>query len=436
MLFVINTIRENLLNILILGRGGREHSIAWAVKQNPKCRSLFVAPGNAGIAEIATCVPVDINNPDAVAALAKERAIDFVIIGPEMPLASGVSDYLRDSGFCVFGPAAMAAKLETSKYFAKEICRSAGVPTADFDYFSNGGTAKYFLRDKSPPFVVKADGLAGGKGVTVAHDHQTAEVAIDTVFSSGTANADSGLLIEEFLPGEEASYFVLCDGESTLPIGTAQDHKRLGNGNRGPNTGGMGAFSPANNISPDIEEKVLKTIIQPTISELRRRGITYRGVLYAGLMINKNDVHLVEYNVRFGDPEAQVLMFRLGGQILDLLLLAASDHLKDATVHWANDHAISVVLANRGYPLSFSPGSIIRGLDKLPQSRRAICFHAGTARQGNEVVAVGGRVLNATARASTLKEAHSLAYGLIDSIDWPEAFYRSDIGQQALEIRS
>ncbi|MCY4152589.1 MAG: phosphoribosylamine--glycine ligase [Aestuariivita sp.] len=424
------------MNILILGSGGREHSIACAVKQNPKCRTLFVAPGNAGISEIAACVPVDINNPDAVVHLAKEKSIDFVIIGPEMPLAKGVSDYLRHAGFCVFGPSAAAAKLETSKHFAKKICRSAGVPTANFDYFNQTHTAKYFLQDKSPPFVIKVDGLAGGKGVTVAHDHKTAEEAIEAAFCFGAADDKSGLLIEEFLPGEEASFFVLCDGENTLPIGTAQDHKRVGDGDRGPNTGGMGAFSPATNITPDVEEKVLRKIIQPTISELRRQGITYQGVLYAGLMINEDDVHLVEYNVRFGDPEAQVLMFRLGGQILDLLLLVASHQLKNAQVHWADDHAISVVLANRGYPLSFSPGSVIRGLDTLPRSRQAICFHAGTAKRGEEVVAVGGRVLNATARAATLKEAHALAYGLIDSIDWPEGFCRRDIGRRALATQS
>lgn len=421
------------MNILILGSGGREHSLAWAVLQNPKCDKLIVAPGNAGIAQIAECAALDIENGASVVTFADENAIDFVIVGPEAPLAAGVADRLRDAGILVFGPSAEAAKLEASKSFTKEICDAANAPTAAYGHFTDADAAKAHIRAQGAPIVVKADGLAAGKGVIVAMDEQTALDAIDDMFGGAFGGAGAEVVIEEFMDGEEASYFVLCDGTNILPIGTAQDHKRVGEGDTGLNTGGMGAYSPAPVLTDEIAQKALDQIVQPTVDEMARRGTPYQGVLYVGLMIKDGQPRLVEYNVRFGDPECQVLMMRLGAQAMDLMHAAAEGRLDKAQVNWADDHAMTVVMAAQGYPGSYEKGSAIKGLDALPETSSEMCFHAGTSKQDGQVVATGGRVLNATARGATLQEARDRAYAMVDAIDWPQGFCRRDIGWRALD---
>jgi len=420
------------MNILILGGGGREHALAWAVVQNPKCDRLIVAPGNPGIAAIADCADLDILDGDAVAAFATEAAIDLVIIGPEAPLAAGVSDRLRAAGLSVFGPSQAAARLESSKAFTKAICAACGAPTAPWAHFTAPGPALAHLRRQGAPIVVKADGLAAGKGVTVAMTLAEAEAAVTAIFAGRFGTSGAEVVIEAFMPGEEASFFVLTDGTTVLPLGTAQDHKRAGDGDTGPNTGGMGAYSPAPVLTDAIQRRVMDEIIRPTLAELARRGTPYSGVLYAGLMISEGRARLVEYNARFGDPEAQVLMMRLGAQALDLIEAAAQGRLDTTAVHWANDHALCVVMAARGYPDAPVTGTPIRGLDALPQDSRHMVFHAGTALAGGDLVAAGGRVLSVTARSASLAEARARAYGLADRIDWPEGFCRRDIGWRAL----
>jgi phosphoribosylamine--glycine ligase len=420
------------MNILILGGGGREHALAWAVMQNPKCDKLIVAPGNAGIAQIATCATLDIEDAGAVLRFCEAEAIEFVIIGPEAPLAAGVSDRLRAAGLLIFGPSAAAAQLEASKHFTKAICDAANAPTAAYGHFTDAGAAKEYIRNTGAPIVVKADGLAAGKGVIVAMDVQTALDAVDDMFGGAFGGAGAEVVIEEFMDGEEASFFILCDGENVLPIGTAQDHKRVGEGDTGPNTGGMGAYSPAPVLSDKIAQRALDEIVKPTMVEMARRGTPYQGILYAGLMIKDGAPRLVEYNVRFGDPECQVLMMRLGAQALDLMQAAAEGRLAQARVNWADDHALTVVMAAQGYPAAYQKGSAIGGLDATTNSPDQMVFHAGTAEKEGQIVAVGGRVLNVTARGATLAEAHKRAYEMVDAIDWPEGFCRRDIGWRAL----
>ena len=417
------------MNILILGSGGREHALAWAIQQNPKCDRLIVAPGNAGIAQMCECASVDIMDGDAVATFATENAVDFVVVGPEAPLAVGVADRLREAGLLVFGPSQSAAKLEASKAFTKEICDAANAPTAGYAHFTDGAAALNYVREQGAPIVVKADGLAAGKGVTVAMTLAEAEAAITDMFDG---NDGAEVVIEEFMDGEEASFFVLCDGTAILPIGTAQDHKRVGDGDTGPNTGGMGAYSPAPVMTDAVTQKALDEIIKPTMDEMAKRGTPFEGVLFVGLMIKDGQPRLVEYNVRFGDPECQCLMMRLGGQVLDLLMACAEHRLADIHATWADDHALTVVMAANGYPGSYEKGSVINGLDALPEDSQHMVFHAGTTERDGKTTATGGRVLAVTARAATLKEAHSKAYAMTKQIDWPGGFYRNDIGWRAL----
>ncbi len=421
------------MNILILGSGGREHSLAWAVKQNPKCDRLIVAPGNAGIAEIAECAALDIENGGAVATFADENAIDFVIVGPEAPLAAGVADRLRDAGIAVFGPSAAAARLEASKAFTKSICDAAGAPTAAYAHFKDIDAAKAYVHAQGTPIVIKADGLAAGKGVIIAETADQAMDALEHMFGGSFGAAGAEVVIEEFMTGEEASFFVLCDGETVLPLGTAQDHKRVGEGDTGPNTGGMGAYSPAPVMTPDVTQAALDEIVKPTMAEMARRGTPYQGVLFVGLMIEDGKPRLVEYNVRFGDPECQVLMMRLGAQVLDLMQAVVENRLEGAQVNWAEDHALTVVMAAKGYPGGYEKGAVIRGLDALPEDSSNMVFHAGTARQGGEYIAAGGRVLAVTARAGDLETAQRRVYDMVDRIDWPEGFCRRDIGWRALD---
>jgi phosphoribosylamine---glycine ligase len=420
------------MNILILGGGGREHALAWAFQQNPKCDRLIVAPGNAGIAAIAECAAIDMLDGHAVVTFAEENAIDFVVIGPEAPLAAGVSDACRAAGLLTFGPSAAAARLESSKAFTKELCDACGAPTAGWARFDDAEAARAHVRDKGAPIVVKADGLAAGKGVVVAATVAEAEAAVHDLLGGAFGAAGAEVVIEEFLEGEEASFFVLCDGTSVLPIGTAQDHKRVGEGDTGANTGGMGAYSPAPVLTAEIQRQVLDEIVRPTIAEMARRGTPFQGVLYAGLMIHGGRARLVEYNVRFGDPEAQVLMMRLGAQALDLLQATAEGRLEQAAVRWADDHALTVVMAAEGYPGPVAMGSQIRGLEELRPDSRQVVFHSGTAERDGRIVASGGRVLSATGRGASLAEAQALAYGLVDRIDWPGGFCRRDIGWRAL----
>lgn len=420
------------MNILILGSGAREHSIAWAVKQNPKCSRLLVAPGNAGIADIAEISNTNIENCDEVVALAKREKIDFVIIGPEAPLAAGVSDVLKHNGFLVFGPTQAAANLEVSKSFMKEICTSANIPTAKYAKFNELGSARKYVEEQGAPIVIKADWLAAGKGVTVAMDLPTAYQALEDIFKSGSQNLETKVVIEEFMEGEEASFFVLCNGQKLLPIGTAQDHKRVGDGDTGPNTGGMGAYSPAPVLTGKIQDTVIREIIKPTLREMERRGAPYQGVLYAGLMIKDEKARLVEYNARFGDPECQPLMMRLGAQVLDLLIATSNGDLDECQISWADDHALCVVMASIGYPGKIKKGTIIKGVKNLSSSSSQMCFHAGTKKEANNLLANSGRVLSFTARGETLAEAQSVAYKMAKSIDWKEGFYRTDIGWRAL----
>ena len=420
------------MNILILGGGGREHALAWAVLQNPKCDRLIVAPGNAGIDKIAECAALDITDGEAVVGFAVEESIDFVIIGPEGPLAAGVADALMAAGVLVFGPSRDAARLEASKTFTKEICDACGAPTAGWARFTDAASAQAYVTARGAPIVVKADGLAAGKGVVVAETVDQALAAITDMFGGAFGAAGAEVVIEDFMAGEEASYFVLSDGQNVLPIGTAQDHKRIGDGDTGPNTGGMGAYSPAPILSDAVAALALEQIVKPTVAEMAKRGTPYRGVLYAGLMIENGQPRLVEYNARFGDPECQVLMMRLGGQALDLMLACAEGRLAEVAVNWADDHALTVVMAAKGYPGAYAKGSVIAGLEGLPEDSHQMVFHAGTKAVDGTIRADGGRVLNVTARGVTLQEARDRAYGMVGQVDWPECIYRQDIGWRAL----
>ncbi len=420
------------MNILILGGGGREHALAWATLQNPKCDRLIVAPGNAGIAKIAECADIDMMDGEAVAVFAEENAVDFIIVGPEAPLAAGVTDTLRAAGLSVFGPSKAAARLESSKAFTKAICAAAGAPTATYARFCDPELAKKYVREQGTPIVIKADGLAAGKGVVVAMTLSEALAAVDDMFDGSFGAAGAEIVIEEFMEGEEASFFVLVDGTTVLPIGTAQDHKRVGEGDTGPNTGGMGAYSPAPVLTDAVTQAVLDQIITPTMAEMARRETPFQGLLFAGLMIRDGQPRLIEYNVRFGDPECQALMLRLGGQALDLMLACATGHLADMRVNWADDHAICVVMATTGYPGDYANDSVISGLDALAENSTNMVFHAGTALRDGVMVATGGRVLGVSARGASLSAARDRAYKMVDRIQWPQGFCRRDIGWRAL----
>ena len=420
------------MNILILGSGGREHSLAWAVNQNPKCDILYCAPGNAGISKVAQCVDLNIENSSDVLKFCLDERIQFVIIGPEAPLAMGIADDLRANNILTFGPSASAAKLESSKAFTKGVCDSCNAPTAKYARFTELELAIEYVHEQGAPIVVKADGLAGGKGVIVAMTLDEAINGLKDIFSGAFGKAGAEVVIEEFMEGEEASFFILSDGKNILPIGTAQDHKRVFDGDTGPNTGGMGAYSPAPIMTKDVTSKAISQIIQPTIDEMAKRGIPYQGVLYAGFMIKDGEPKLVEYNVRFGDPECQVLMMRLGAQALDAMLACAKGELNNYKLNWADDHALTIVYAAKGYPGTYEKGSKILGLDKISETTNIQVFHAGTKEEENNIIATGGRVLNITARGSSLKEAHRLAYEAIEKIHWENGFYRNDIGWRAL----
>ncbi|GGE34242.1 phosphoribosylamine--glycine ligase [Agaricicola taiwanensis] len=418
------------MNILLIGSGGREHALAWKLAQSPELTRLYAAPGNPGIADHADIVALDVADHGAVTDFCRDREIGLVVVGPEVPLVAGLVDDLGIAGIRVFGPTKAAAQLEGSKVFTKELCAEYGIPTARHQSFNSAGSAKAYIRAEGAPIVVKADGLAAGKGVTVAASIEEAEAAVDALFAEA-GDAEATVVIEECMVGEEASLFCLVDGETVISLGGAQDHKRVFDGDEGPNTGGMGAYSPAPVLTPELEARAIDEIVKPTARAMSKLGIPFRGVLYAGLMLTREGPKLIEYNVRFGDPECQVLMPRLASDLLPLLVATADGRLDGVTAEWRDVAAITVVMAARGYPGTAPKGSEIRGVDTVTRDGVKI-FHAGTKREGDRLLAWGGRVLNVTATAPTLREARDAAYAAVDTIDWPEGFCRKDIGWRAL----
>ena len=419
------------MNVLLIGSGGREHALAWKLSASPLLTKLYAAPGNPGIAAEAELVPLSPDDHAAIVAFCRERAIDLVVVGPEAPLVAGLGDRLHEAGIRVFGGSAAAARLEGSKGFTKDLCARYGIPTAAYGRFSDAAEAKAYIRRQGAPIVVKADGLAAGKGVTVAMTLDEALSAIDACFDGSFGAAGAEVVVEEFLEGEEASFFCLCDGMTALPFGSAQDHKRVGDGDTGPNTGGMGAYSPAPVMTPEMVERTMREIVEPTMRGMAEIGCPFSGVLFAGLMIGHAGPKLIEYNVRFGDPECQVLMMRLKDDILVLMRAAADGQLAHMSVRWRDEAALTVVMAANGYPGTPEKGSVIRGVDAAAAGGAEI-FHAGTALKDGDLVAAGGRVLNVTATGRTVGEAQQKAYAAVDRIDWPGGFCRRDIGWRAV----
>lgn len=419
------------MKLLLIGSGGREHALAWALAKSPRLTKLYAAPGNAGIADVAELTALDVEDHAAVVDFCLANNIDLVVVGPEAPLVAGLVDDLEAAGVKAFGPSRAAAQLEGSKAFTKGVCDEAGIPTAGYGRFDTVEAALAHVREKGAPIVVKADGLAAGKGVVVAMTREEAEQAVAACFEGSFGAAGAEVVIEEFMEGEEASFFVLSDGTNALPLATAQDHKRAFDGDEGPNTGGMGAYSPAPVMTDALVADVMRRIIEPTIATLAKRGTPFKGVLYAGLMITGDGPKLIEYNTRFGDPECQVLMMRLTSDLLDLLLASVEGRLDRTTAGWRDEAALSVVMAARGYPGSYDKGTEIRGLTDGDRGDVAI-FHAGTKRDGDRIRANGGRVLNVTALGATVQEAQARAYDAVATIDWPDGFCRSDIGWRAI----
>jgi phosphoribosylamine---glycine ligase len=421
------------LNVLLIGGGGREHALAWKLKQSSLLDTLYCAPGNAGIAQMAEIALLDVRDHAAMARFCKEKLIDLVVIGPEVPLVAGLTDDLEAQGIKVFGPSRAAARLEGSKGFTKDLCARAGIPTAAYARFSNTRAAKTYVARQKPPIVIKADGLAAGKGVTIAETKAEAEAAIDACFSGAFGAARSEVVIEEFLRGEEASFFALVDGMSALPLATAQDHKRAYDRDQGPNTGGMGAYSPAPVLTPNLCHRTMTEIIEPTARALVEAGTPFKGVLYAGLMIEDGAPKLIEYNVRFGDPECQVLMLRLKSDLLLSLLATAEGRLAGLDLEWHEEPTLCVVMAAKGYPGAYAKGSEIKGLVAAARDPDVQIFHAGTKRDGDRILADGGRVLGVTACGKDIRLAQARAYAAVDKIDWPGGFCRRDIGWRAVE---
>ncbi|MBY8918200.1 phosphoribosylamine--glycine ligase [Nitratireductor sp. L1-7-SE] len=421
------------MNVLLIGSGGREHALAWKLAASPVLTKLYAAPGNPGMAGDAECVALDVSDHAAVVAYCREKAIDLVVVGPEAPLVAGLADALTDAGIRVFGPSAAAARLEGSKSFTKELCDRYAIPTAAYGRFDNALAARDYVREQGAPIVIKADGLAAGKGVTVAMTEDEAIAAIDDCFDGSFGEAGASVVVEEFLEGEEASFFCLCDGKTALPFGTAQDHKRVGDGDTGPNTGGMGAYSPAPVLDDETLARTMAEIIEPTLKGMAEMGTPFTGVLYAGLMLTKDGPKLIEYNVRFGDPECQVLMMRLKEDLLLLINAAVDGQLAHVSARWRDEAALTVVLAAKGYPASPEKGTVIRGVDAAGADEGVEIFHAGTAMKDGALVANGGRVLNVTALGGSVKEAQEKAYRAVDLINWSEGFCRRDIGWRAVE---
>ena len=416
----------------MLGSGGREHALGWKLAQSPLCDKLWAAPGNPGIAQLAECTSLDATDHDAVIAFAKDNAIGLVVIGPEAPLVDGLADSLRAAGIDTFGPSKQAAQLEGSKGFTKELCQRAGIPTARYERCTSLEAAWGALKRFKPPFVLKADGLAAGKGVVIAETYEQAQEALGEMFDGRFGSAGSEVVIEQFLTGEEASFFALTDGTAIVPIGTAQDHKRVGEGDTGPNTGGMGAYSPAPVLTDALQAQVMREIVEPTVRTMAAEGTPYSGVLYAGLMLTKDGPQLIEYNARFGDPECQVLMMRLESDLVELMLACAQGRLAEVDApKLSDDFALTVVMAAEGYPDTPKKGGRI-DLGEA-EANGARVFHAGTKLDGDTLTSSGGRVLNVTARGTSATEAQARAYAAVDAIDFADGFCRRDIGQR--EVR-
>jgi phosphoribosylamine---glycine ligase len=421
------------MNVLLIGSGGREHALAWKIAASPLVGQLVCAPGNAGIAQECEVAALDPADHAAVIAFCRARAIDFVVVGPETPLCAGIVDDLAAAGIKAFGPGKAAARLEGSKGFTKDLCRANGIPTAAYERFTAAAPAKAYLRRQGVPIVVKADGLAAGKGVVVAASLAEAEAAVDAMLEGSLGSAGAEVVVEEFLSGEEASFFALCDGEHAIPLVSAQDHKRAFDGDRGPNTGGMGAYSPAPALTPELTRRAMDEIVLPTVRAMKARQTPFRGVLYAGLMLTPDGPKLIEYNVRFGDPECQVLMLRLMSDLVPALLACCDGMLKNFDLRWYPDAALTVVMAAKGYPGSYAKGSVIEGLEAAAAVEGVQIFHAGTLAADGRILANGGRVLDVSALGKTVGEAQRRAYRAIDHIRWADGFCRRDIGHRAVE---
>ena len=423
------------MKVLVVGSGGREHALCWAFSQSPLCEKLFCAPGNPGIESVATCLPIKVEDNAKIVAAVKEHDIDFVMIGPEIPLANGLADDLRAAGICCFGPSKSAARLESSKGFMKDLCKKYNIPTAAYERFTDPQKAKDYVKNQGAPIVIKADGLAAGKGVTIAQTLDEAFAAIDDAMISGAFGAAGAeIVVEEFMTGEEASFFALCDGKDALYFASAQDHKAVYDGDKGPNTGGMGAYSPAAIIDDAMRDRVMKDIIAPTVKGMQAEGCPFTGIFFAGLMITKDGPRLIEYNCRFGDPETQAMLPRLKSDLLSALYATARGLLTGIELHWHDYAALCVVMAANGYPASYEKGSVIGGLEEANKIPDGIVFHAGTARNAQgEITANGGRVLGVTGWAPTIVEAQKKAYQTVSMVNWPEGFCRKDIGWRAVE---
>ena len=421
------------MNILLIGSGGREHALAWKIAASPLVERLICAPGNAGIAQECETAALDPADHAAVIALCRAQAIDLVVVGPETPLCAGIVDDLAAAGIKAFGPSKAAARLEGSKGFTKDLCRENGIPTAAYERFTAAVPAKAYVRRQGLPIVVKADGLAAGKGVVVAASLAEAEAAIDTMLGGSLGSAGAEVVIEEFLPGEEVSFFALCDGERAIPLASAQDHKRVFDGDRGPNTGGMGAYSPAPALTPELTARAMDEIVLPTLRAMKTLHTPFMGVLYAGLMLTPAGPKLIEYNVRFGDPECQVLMLRLMSDLVPALIACCDGMLKNFDLRWYPDAALTVVMAAKGYPGSYAKGSVIEGLAAAAAVEGVQIFHAGTLAEGGRILANGGRVLDVSALGKTVGQAQARAYQAIDRIRWADGFCRRDIGHRAVE---
>jgi phosphoribosylamine--glycine ligase len=421
------------MKVLLIGSGGREHALAWALSASPLLTKLYCAPGNAGIAQVAECVPIAAMDFDKLVGFAKEKKIDFVIIAPDNPLVGGLWDRFEAEGIRASGPSGKGAILEGSKGFVKDLCREIGIPTAAYQRFRDAASAKAFADTLGLPAVIKADGLALGKGVIIAETKADAGKAIDFMFEGGFGESGSEVVVEEFMQGEEASFFALSDGETAIPLAGAQDHKRAFDGDKGPNTGGMGAYSPAPVMTDAMVARTMDEIIRPTLRAMKAKGMPYKGVLFAGLMISPDGPKLIEYNVRFGDPETQVLMLRMMSDLVPALMAAVDGELKHFDLRWYPQSALTVVMAAKGYPGDYVKGSVIAGLDEAAKTEGVEIFHAGTRSDGGRILANGGRVLNVTAMGDTVGQAQRRAYQAIDKIQWPEGFCRRDIGWQAIK---
>ncbi len=420
------------MKVLLIGSGGREHALAWALSASPLLTKLYCAPGNAGIAQVAECVPIAAMDFDKLVGFGKEKQIDFVVIAPDNPLVGGLWDRFEAEGIRASGPSGKGAILEGSKGFVKDLCREIGIPTAAYQRFRDAASAKAFADTLGLPAVIKADGLALGKGVIIAETKADAGKAIDFMFEGGFGESGSEVVVEEFMQGEEASFFALSDGETAIPLVGAQDHKRAFDGDKGPNTGGMGAYSPAPVLPPSLQQIAMDKFIKPTVAAMAERGRSYQGVLYLGLMITKDGPKLVEYNCRFGDPECQVLMPRLKSDLLTTLIAMRDGQLHNLDLRWSDETALTVVMASKGYPGEYAKGTEIRNLDAASAVEGVQIFHAGTERRDGKLLAIGGRVLNITALGKTVAEAQTRAYKAVDLIDWPGGFCRRDIGWRAL----